>query len=78
MELKTTSTIKKKDRLVKNLKARFREGIVEEEEDEEVDDDEDEQGQGPLALTQGMGEDAKEEEGAKYKAAKVEPKKRKA
>ena len=38
MELKTTSTIKKKDRLVKKLKARFGEGAIEteEEEDEEA------------------------------------------
>ena len=37
MELKTTSTIKKKDRLVKKMKARFGEGVTEagEEEDEE-------------------------------------------
>ena len=28
MELKTTSTLKKKDKLVKNLKAKFGEGLV--------------------------------------------------
>ena len=33
MELKTTSTLKKKDRLVKKLKAKFGEGLVEEEEE---------------------------------------------
>ena len=66
MELKIASTIKKKDRLVKKLKARFREGAVEaKEEDEEADEDEGEQGQEPLTLTQGMSEDAKEEEGVK-------------
>ena len=59
MELKIASTIKKKDRLVKKLKARFREGATEVKEEE----DEEEQGEGSLALTQGMGEDAKEEEG---------------
>ena len=44
MELKTTSTIKKKDRLVKKLKARFKEGAAEaeEEEYEEAKEDEDE------------------------------------
>ena len=35
MELKTASTLKKKDRLVKKLKARFGEGVVEVEEEEE-------------------------------------------
>ena len=65
MELKTTSTIKRKNRLVKKLKAKFGEGATEaeEEEDDESDEDGDEQGEGPLALTQGMGEDV--EEGAK-------------
>ena len=43
MELKTTSTIKRKYRLVKKLKAKFGEGVAEdEEEDEEGDEDEDE------------------------------------
>ena len=65
MELKTASTIKRKDRLVKKLKAKFGEGAAEaeEEEDDEGDEDKDDQGEGPLALTQGMGEDV--EEGAK-------------
>ena len=67
MELKTASTIKRKDRLVKKLKARFGEGVTEdEEEDDEGDEDEDEKGEGTLALTQGMGEDA--EEGAKTRS----------
>ena len=45
MELKTTFTIKKKDRLVKKLKTRFKEGAIEvKEEDEEADEDEDEKG----------------------------------
>ena len=44
MELKISSTIKRKDRLVKNLKDRFGEGTteVEDEENEEGDEDEDE------------------------------------
>ena len=44
MELKNMSTIKRKDRLVKKLKAKFGEGATEakEEEDEEVEEDEDE------------------------------------
>ena len=44
MELKATSTIKRKDRLVKKLNAKFGEGATkaEEEEDEEGDEDEDE------------------------------------
>ena len=43
MELKIASTIKKKDRLVKKLKARFGEGAVKAEEEEEEEDDEEEQ-----------------------------------
>ena len=64
MELKTTSTIKKKDRLVKKLKARFGEGAfeAEEEDDEEVEQDEDEQREVPLQLNQAMGEDTKEDD----------------
>ena len=49
-----TSTLKKKDKMVKKLKAKLGEGV--EEEEEEVE------GQGPLALTQSLGQD-KEEEG---------------
>lgn len=44
MELKTTSTIKRKGKLVKKLKARFGEGIVGAEEEEDDESDEDEQG----------------------------------
>ena len=40
MELKKTSTIKKKDRLVKKLKARFGEGAAEAEEEEEEEEEE--------------------------------------
>ena len=40
MELKTTSVIKKKDRLVKKLKAKFGEGAKQEEEEEEEDEEE--------------------------------------
>ena len=39
MDLKTTSTIKRKDRLVKKLKARFREGATEAKEEEEDEDE---------------------------------------
>ena len=42
MELKTTSTLKKKDKLVKNIKAKFGEGAKEEDDDDE-DDEEQEQ-----------------------------------
>lgn len=52
MELMVTSTLKKKEKLVKKLKAKFGEGIGEGEEDhEEADDDEEEKDQGLLALT---------------------------
>jgi hypothetical protein len=53
MELKTTSTLKKKDKLLKKLKKIFGEG-VDAEEEEEDDDEEEHQ---PLALRQGLGED---------------------
>lgn len=85
MELKITSVLKKKDCLVKKLKARFVEGTKKSKEDnEEEDEEEREQDQGPLALMQGMGEDAekvegvKEEEKAKEVPMKPKPKKRKA
>lgn len=68
MEMKTTSTLKKKEKLVKKLKAKLGEGTAEGEEDE---------GQGPLEMTQGMGEDAEQEDSAEEEAPKVEPKKRK-
>ena len=44
MELKTASTLKKKEIFLKKLKAKFGEGTTKEEENEEVEDDEDEQG----------------------------------
>ena len=73
MELKTTSKINKKDRLVKKLKAKFGEGTTEgEEDDEEEYEEEGEQDQGPLALTQGMGEDM-EEEGVEEEEAEEAP-----
>ena len=49
--------MKKKDKMVKKLKARL--GV---EDDEEDDDEEEAKEQGPLAITQGLGED-KDEEG---------------
>ena len=70
MELKTSSALKKKDKLVKKLKAKFGEGKAEVEEGEESE--------GPLELTQGMGEDAEQEESAEEEAPKAETKKRKA
>lgn len=86
MELKTTSVIKKKDRLVKKLKDKFDEGVEQEEEEEEEDEEEEEtQAQEPLALTQGMGEDQEEEENEGVEGEEDEeaptpakPKKRKA
>ena len=69
MELKTPSVLKKKDKLVKKLKAKFGEGTIEGEEDIEEEEEED---QGPLSLTQGMGKDI-EEEGAREEQAKEEP-----
>ena len=71
MELKTTSTLKKKDKLVKKLKAKLGEGKAKGEEEEE-------ESEGPLELTQGMGEDAEQEESAEEEAPKAETKKRKA
>lgn len=63
MELKIASIIKKKEKLVKKLKAKFGEGAKEEEDEvEEDEEEEDTQTQVPLALTQGMGEDQQEEE----------------
>ena len=59
IDLKMASTLKKKDKMVKKLKVRFGEGDEEEDkEEEEVEE------QGPLAITQGLG-DEKEEEAAK-------------
>lgn len=51
MEMKTVSTLKKKEKLVKKLKAKLGEGTVEGEEEEAEGEEED---QGPPALTQGM------------------------
>lgn len=70
MEMKTSSTLKKKEKLVKKLKAKLGEGTAEGEEEEE--------GEEPLEITQGMGEDAEQEESAEEEAPKLEPKKRKA
>ena len=85
MELKIVSTLKKKDKLVRKLKAKFGEGAgdEEEEDDEEEEEEEELQAQEPLALTQGMGEEIEKEEGAKEEKIKevpipIDPKKRKA
>ena len=55
MELKTSSTLKKKDKIVMKVREKFREGARNNDEDDE--EEEEVQGQEPLALTQGMGED---------------------
>ena len=82
MELKTTSVLKK-DKLVKKLKAIFGEGTTkgDEDDDEEEDGEEVEQDQGPLALTQGIQEyiekESVKEEQANEEPTKPHPKKRK-
>ena len=85
-ELKTSTVIKKKDKLVRKLKKKFGEGIGttaaddEEDEEDEDNDDEDDEGKEPLELTQGLGEDkdeGAEEEEAKEAPTQAEPKKRK-
>ena len=50
MDLKTTSLMRKKNKLVKKLKEKLGEGAKEEEEDDE-EEEEDTQAQAPLALT---------------------------
>ena len=52
IDLKTTSTMKKKEKMVKKLKARL--GV---DDDEEDDEEEEVEEQVPLAITQGLGED---------------------
>lgn len=75
---KMSSAMKKKDKLVKKIKDQF--GIGEEEIEEEEDEEEVEEIQGPLALTQGLGEDVEEEveETEKEKGTPEVTKKRKA
>ena len=82
-DLKTTSAVKRKDKLVKKLKRKFGADIGEigtTEEAEEISDDdeeddnekeEDETEQGPLQLIQGLGED--KDESAKEEQAKEAP-----
>ena len=84
MELKASSILKKKDKLVKKLKAKIGEG-EEEEEEEEDEEEEQAEAQEPHALTQGMEEDKEEEETKDAKGEEVKeeptlskPKKRKA
>ena len=57
IDVKIASTLKKKDKIVKKLKAKFGEGDEEEDDEEE----EEEEGQGPLEITQGLGKDKEEE-----------------
>ena len=83
MELKRTSVLKKKDKLVRKLKAIFGEGTTkgDKDDDEQEDGEEAEQDQGPLALTQGMREDIEKEsvkeEQANEEPTEAHPKKRK-
>ena len=65
--LKTTSIVKRKEKLVRNIKKRFGTdievvGIVKEQEEEDDIEDEEEQGQVPMELTQGLGEDKEEDD----------------
>ena len=75
MDLKIVSSIRKKNKIVKKLKAHL--GV-----DDEEDDEEDAKEQGPLAITQGLGEDTKEgaekEKDEEAKQAPLVEKKRKA
>ena len=75
MELKTTSVIKRKDKLVRKLKKKFGEGIERaiKEEEEEDESEEDEQGQSPLEITQGLGEDEEKEQGVEEEEGKEAP-----
>ena len=89
--MKTATAVKKKDKLIKKLKKRFGTDfestgtIAEEEEADEEDESENEEDdprQGPLQLTQGLGEDkeegAKEEEEVEEAPTKTKATKRKA
>ena len=71
MDLKITSVIRKKNKMVKKIKEKFDGGAEEEEDDDEEGDDV--PVQAPLAITQGQGEDQEEEieieEGAKGEEA---------
>ena len=66
IELKTASIVKRRDKLVRKIKKKFgadieRTTCVAKEEGEEDESEEDEeQGQGPMELTQGLGEDKEE------------------
>ena len=79
IELKTTSAVKKKDKLVRKIKRKFgvKEGSAEDDE-EEADEEE---GDKTLGLTQGSGEDKEEsaeEEEAEEAKVKTKATKRKA
>ena len=73
MDLKTTSFIRKKNKIIKKLKEKFGEGVDEEEEDIPA--------QAPLALTQGQEKDQVEEvkieEGVEGEEASEAPNKKK-
>ena len=76
MELKATSIIKRKDKLVRKIKKKFGaniEGVggAAREEEEEDESEDEEQGQGPMELTQGLGED--KDEVSKEEEAKEAP-----
>lgn len=73
IDLKTTTTLRKKNKLVKKMKGRFGEG-GEEEEEEGDDEQEEEKFQPLLALTQCQGEDKEEDvEGSKGEEVKEAP-----
>ena len=67
INLKITSAMKKKERMVKKLKARL--GI---EDNKEDNDEEEVEEQGLVALNQGLGEDNDEEGAEKEKTEEVE------
>ena len=80
--LKIATIVKKKDKLIKKIKKRFGVEVVGTEEEEEVgeedydsENEEDEPRQGPLQLTQGLGED--KEEGVEEEEAEEAPTKTK-
>ena len=70
-DLKIASSLRKKDKIVKKLKAQL--GV-----DDEEDNEDDVEEQGRLAITQGLGEDVEQDEAKKAKQAPVVHKKRKA
>ena len=71
--MKTTSIVKRKEKLVRKIKKfgaciEAASVVAEEEEEEDGSKEEEEKGKGPMELTKGLGED--KEEGAKEEEAK--------